>query len=79
MARKHRGCSPTTIRFKTKRGKTVQFKGRPGGDAKHGGKCSHHKRRRTPQMNAIAKAGRACKHQGRPGTKKNIACIRAQF
>jgi hypothetical protein len=74
-----RGCAPTAIRFKTKRGKTVSFTGRPGGDSKHGGKCAHKRRPRTPQMRAIAAAGRACARVGKPGTKRNIACLRAKF
>lgn len=72
-------CSKKTIRFKTRRGKTVSFTGRPGGDSKNGGACPHKARKRTPQMRAIAAAGRACKKAGRPGTAKNIACIRKHF
>ena len=78
-SRKSRGCSPSRISFRTKRGKTVSFVGRGGGDKKHGGKCAHKARKRTPQMRAIAAAGRACARVGRPGTKRNISCLRSKF
>ncbi len=76
---KSKGCSVQTISFKKKRGGKVVFKGRPGGQKKHGGVCENKARKRTPQMSAIARAGRACKKSGRPGTAKNIACVRAFF
>ena len=78
-SKKSRGCAPTAIRFRTKRGKVVTFRGRPGGDSKHGGKCVHKKRRVTPQMRAIAAAGRACARVAKPGTKRNISCLKSKF
>lgn len=77
--KKSRGCAPSRISFRTKRGKTVSFTGRPGGDKSNGGKCVHKRRPRTPQMRLIAAAGRACAKLGRPGTKRNISCLRGKF
>jgi hypothetical protein len=78
-SKKSRGCSPIRISFRTKRGKAVSFTGRGGGDKKHGGKCAHKARPRTPQMRLIAAAGRACARVAKPGTKRNIACLKSKF
>lgn len=77
--RKSRGCAPTRVSFRTKRGKVVSFTGRPGGDKAHGGKCVHKRRPRTPQMRLIAAAGRACARVAKPGTKRNISCLKSKF
>lgn len=70
------GCSVTSIKFKTKRGKTVQFRGRAGGQKKNGGDCGNKKRRVTSHMHAIGRAGKKCAKVGRPGTARNAACLR---
>ena len=57
-------CTVTTIRFKTKRGKVVEFRGRPGGMTSAGGECKPKHRSTThlrPYKLALAKAARACK------------------
>ena len=64
MARKKpAGCKRTTIRFKTKRGKTIQFSGRSGAS------CGPRKKPSTAHLRhyktAMARAARHCK--GKPG------------
>lgn len=39
MAKKSKSCSATKIKFRTKRGRVVEFRGRPGGSVAHGGEC----------------------------------------
>ena len=65
-------CSKKTIQFKTKRGKTVRFTGRPGGSEG----CGKKKRRVTAWMHAVGRAGRACAKKARPGTSTNTRCLK---
>lgn len=80
MAKKGGGCSPRTIRFKTKRGKVIQFTGRPGGQKQHGGDCSN-KHRSTRHLavykSALRKAAKACK--GKKGKMNFRSCVRSKF
>ena len=70
---KAKGCKVGTVKFKTRRGRTIEFHG------KHGPSCGPRRFRRTAWNNKIAAAGRACKKAGRPGTAKNAACLRAHL
>lgn len=66
-------CSKKNIRFKTRRGKTIAFTGRPGGSAG----CGKKPRRKTAWMKEVGRVGRMCaKKAGRPGTARNAACLR---
>lgn len=79
MAKAKKSCTVSLRRFKTRRGKVVTFRGRSGGDSARGGKCAHKARRKTHQMKLIGAAGRACARVAKPGSKKNIACLKAKF
>lgn len=68
-------CSVKQIKFKTKRGKTVTFKGRPGGSAS----CGKKKRKVSSWSRTFGKIGKACSKVGKPGTSKNVACLRVKF
>lgn len=72
-----KSCTPGIVRFRTKRGKVISFKGRSGGQQKAGGTCSNKARRRTAWMRAFGKAGRACARKHKPGTKSMGACVKA--
>jgi len=61
MAKKAAGCARKTIRFKTKRGKVIQFSG-------HSGKaCGPRPKPKTGHLkvyqNALASASRSCKRK----------------
>lgn len=62
MAKKAKGCKRGTIKFKTKRGKVIQFAGRVGSD------CGPRKKPSTAHLkhykSALARASKACK--GKP-------------
>ena len=72
-------CSVTAIRFKTRRGKTISFRGRRGGMTTAGGKCSP-KVRRTGHLarwkKAMRSAARSCKGRGRGAFRK---CVGAKL
>ncbi|MBP6479842.1 MAG: hypothetical protein KA310_03250 [Pseudomonadales bacterium] len=72
-------CAVKQIRIKTRRGKVVTFRGRPGGQKKNGGECSNKKRRITAHMRTVGRAGKKCAKKGRPGSKANAACLRAEL
>lgn len=74
-----KSCTPQTISFRTKRGKTVSFKGRSAGQQKAGGKCSNKKRRVTAWMRQIGRAGKACSKVAKPGTARNVSCIKGKL
>ena len=76
-------CTPTMIRFKTRRGKVVTFRGRPGGMKTAGGECKP-KHRSTahlrPFKTAFKAAARACKHashkrHGKHGKSAFNVCV----
>lgn len=73
------GCTISTIKFKTKRGRPVSFRGRPGGQEKNGGTCGNKKRKVTPHMRAVGRAGKACAKVGKPGSSRNAACLRKKL
>lgn len=83
MARKHKrsggSCKVTTIRFKTRRGKVVEFEGRPGGMTTAGGECKP-KHRSTAHLRpfklAMKKAAKACKGKSRGAFRK---CVGAKI
>lgn len=79
MAKRIKSCAPKNIRFKTKRGRTISFTGRSGGQIKNGGKCSNKARRKTAWMRTVGKAGKACARLARPGTGKNVACLKSKL
>jgi hypothetical protein len=71
MAKK--ACSKKTISFKTKRGRDVRFTGRPGGSDG----CGKIRRKVSSWARSVGKVGKRCAKQGRPGTARNAACLRA--
>lgn len=72
MARKV--CSTKKIRFKTRRGRSVEFTGRPGGSAG----CGKKRRKVSSWQRAVGRIGKACARQGRPGTARNASCLRTK-
>lgn len=80
------GCSRKLIRFRTRRGKTVSFYGRPGGMTTAGGVCKP-KRRKTSHLSryksAFRAAVRACKRtshtrRGKHGVSAFNRCVGAK-
>jgi len=76
-------CTPKMIRFKTKRGKVVEFRGRPGGMTTAGGVCAP-KRRSTAHLrtykSAFKSAVHACsksshKRHGKHGKSAFNVCV----
>lgn len=67
-------CSVEKISFKTKRGRRIEFMGRPGGQEKFGGKCKNKARPRTGWQRIFAKVADKC--SGKSRAKRN-ACVRA--
>lgn len=66
-------CSKKNIRFKTRRGRPVEFTGRPGGSAG----CGKIRRKVSSWARKVGKIGKRCaKTAGRPGTARNAACLR---
>lgn len=78
MAKKSKGCGVQSIRFKTKRGKVVSFRGRPGGQKKNDGDCENKARRFSSEARAMQRAVRvaAKKCKGPVGGAKRTACTR---
>lgn len=84
-ARKSSGgsCTRQRISFKTKRGKTVTFMGRPGGMAQAGGSCSNLKRStahlktfKSAFKKAVSACGKAShKRSGKHGKSPFNTCI----
>ena len=76
MAKKSKGCGVQTIRFKTKRGRVVSFRGRPGGQEKNDGTCSNKARHFSSEARAMQRAVRvaAKKCKGPVGGKARTAC-----
>ncbi len=84
--KKHSGggsCTVKLIRFKTKRGKVVEFRGRPGGMTTAGGVCAP-KHRSTAHLrtfkSAFKSAVRACAHSshkrhGKHGKSPFNVCV----
>ncbi len=71
-------CTRQTIVIRRRRGGTVLFHGRPGGQKKHGGACSNRgpsARQKTAQ-NRLASAARSCAKK--VGTFRGIARCVAQ-
>lgn len=80
MAKKAaKGCGVQQIRFKTKRGRTVSFRGRPGGQTKAGGDCAtkarHFSRSARLMQGAIRTAAKKCKGTGKVGSSRRTACV----
>lgn len=69
-----KGCATKQIRFKTKRGRTISFKGR------HGPDCSPRRRsHKTPAaFRPWAAAAKKCARRGKIGSKAQVACMKAQ-
>jgi hypothetical protein len=63
MAKRAQGCKRTTIRFKTKRGKVIQFAGKSGAG------CGPRPKPKTGHLRhykiALGRAARACKGKTR--------------
>lgn len=55
----------TRVSFKTKRGRRVSFTANTG-----------RRRRVTPQMRLIGRAGKACKGEGKIGSRQRTSCLR---
>lgn len=68
-------CAVKQIKFKTRRGKTITFKGREGGSAG----CGKKKRRVSGWSRTFGKIGRACAKVGKPGSARNVSCLRSKF
>ena len=68
-------CSKKSISFKTKRGKTISFTGRPGGTVG----CGKKARKVTSWMRAVGRAGKACAKKARPGTATNTKCLKSHL
>lgn len=73
---KSKGCGTKRIRFKTRRGRVIEFTGRPGGqDA-----CGKKRRKISAWAHKVGKIGKACaRTAGRPGTARNAACLRTKI
>lgn len=78
MARHTKTCQLRTIHFKTKRGKSVVFRGRTGGQKSHGGICATKpdKPGEKRQQRIFGAAARKC--HGRSRRVRN-ACVRAKL
>ncbi len=77
MAKKRAaGCKRTTIKFKTKRGKTIEFAGRSGAS------CGPRAKPKTGHLNpfkkTLATASRACSRKNLKGQKFRN-CVSTQF
>lgn len=68
-------CSKKQIKFRTRRGKTISFTGRPGGTAQ----CGKKARKKSAWSRKFGQIGRACAKVGKPGTARNISCLRSKF
>lgn len=65
---KHKGLKKgSTVKFRTRRKKLVQFK------------ITGRKPRTSAHMRAIGAAGKACRHKGKIGSKQNVSCIKAHL
>jgi hypothetical protein len=77
-AKAAKGCGVQTIRFKTKRGRAVEFKGRPGGQTSSGGDCAPKRRNfsRSARLmqGAIRTAAKKC--SGKVGSRQRTACVK---
>jgi hypothetical protein len=73
-----KSCTMKMIHFRTGRGKRVTFRGRPGGQKKHGGYCANvaDKAGEKAQQRRFARAARMCK--GRSRAKRN-ACVKSKL
>lgn len=71
-------CVRTKIVFKTKRGRKIEFHGRPGGSTKHGGECAPKPptAAQKSERRTFASAARKCHNKTRPARN---ACVRAQL
>lgn len=77
MAKK--SCAKTRISFKTKRGKTVSFTGRKGGDSAYGGSCPAKRKPVSKWAHLVGNAGRACSGMGKVGSPRRSACLKQQI
>lgn len=72
MAKKSTSCKRTTIRFKTRRGKTIQFAGRQGPG------CGPRPKPKTGHLRvyqqALASAARSCKRKNL-GRRAFLNCV----
>lgn len=73
MAKIKKSCPVARVRFQTKRGRVVEFKGRSAGQDK----CGHKARKVSAWQHKVGLIGRACMKKGKPGTAANAACIRS--
>lgn len=75
MAKTTKGCGTKTVQFKTRRGRTVRFTGRPGGQEK----CGRRRRKVSAWAHKVGKIGKACARVGRPGTARNASCLKTKI
>lgn len=75
---KGKSCTIHTIHFRTKRGKHVVFRGRKGGQQKHGGHCPNKADTAGEKraQRAFAKAARHCHQANR---RSRNACVRSHM
>lgn len=73
-----KSCAVKTISFRTKRGKRVTFRGRKGGQSKHGGNCAN-KADTAGEKRAQSVFRSAARHCHQSSRRARNACVRTNM